>query len=63
MERLCRRADNGGMTTDLREGTTAGIRADYEPRANTHRLRAFAVAVVLSLALWAAIGWGVLQLV
>jgi len=51
------------MTTDLREGTTAGIRADYEPRANTHRLRAFAVAVVLSLALWAAIGWGVLQLV
>ncbi|WP_154071834.1 hypothetical protein [Glaciihabitans arcticus] len=50
------------MTTDLREGTTAGIRADYAPRANAHRLRAFAVAVVLSLALWAAIGWAILQL-
>ena len=50
------------MTTDLREGTTAGIRADYQQAANARRFRAFGVAVILSLGLWAAIGWGVIQL-
>jgi hypothetical protein len=54
--------ENGCMTTEVRQHSATDNRVDYEPAAAGARLRGWAVAAAVSIAIWVAIFWAVSEL-